>query len=349
MDIGPTGKLLEPFGDLSFDDAVEIFAKTIRLGVKCGVDLIVIETMNDAYETKAAVVAAKENSTLPILVSNAYSNGNRLLTGASPAVMVSLLEGLGADIIGANCSFGPKQLEDVMDEMLKSASVPVSLKPNAGLPQVKDGKVFYDITAEHFGSDVAKMVEKGISAVGGCCGTTPEHISNLALSLKDFSKIETEKNGHTVISSRSNITVWGDAKIGKIESPFTYDNIYDVIDQGQELADDGANILSFDISVCNLEEIKDAVNEWQMMVDIPVMVKTQDPSLLENFLRYYNGKVAVGEINFDKNLLSAVFPIIKKYGGVACIKVSNKTEVSDTLSLAERFNIDNKNIIFNKA
>lgn len=347
LDIGPTGKLLEPFGDLSFDDAVEVFAKTIRIGVKHGVDLIVIETMNDSLETKAAMVAAKENSTLPVLVSNAYSNGNRLLTGAPPAVMVSMLEGLGADILGANCSFGPKQLEGVMDEILAYASVPVSLKPNAGLPQVKDGKVYYDVTASDFGTDVALMVEKGISAVGGCCGTTPEHINKLYENLKNFSKSELEEKNLPIISSRSNFVIFNqDTSIGEIKIPFSYDDVYDVIDMGQELIDEGADILALDISECNLEEIKDAANEWQMMVDAPIMIKASDPCLLQSFLRYYNGKGAVGKIDYDKDVLSAIFPIIKKYGGVAVINAKDEKEKSDTILFAKSFGISAKNIVF---
>ncbi len=349
LDIGPTGKLLEPFGDLSFDDAVEVFAKTIRIGVKYGVDLIVIETMNDSLETKAAVVAAKENSSLPILVSNAYSNGDRLLTGASASVMVSLLEGLGVDILGANCSFGPSQLEGVMDEILKTASIPVSLKPNAGLPQVKDGKVYYDVTAKDFGTDVAKMVEKGISAVGGCCGTTPEHISNLYKNLKDFSKVKTEEKNLALVSSRSNFVAFNeDLSIGEIDIPFTFDNVYDAIDQGQELQDEGLSLLSFDISECDLEEIKDAVNEWQMMVDMPIMIKAQNPVLLEKFLRYYNGKAAVGKIAFDEDVLSSLLPIVKKYGGVLVVKVKDENEINNVALLAEKFSFASKNIVFEK-
>ena len=134
LDIGPTGRLLKPYGDLDFEDAVDVFAQVVRLGVKYGADLIFIETMNDSYETKAALLAAKENSTLPVFVSNAYGEDGKLMTGASPAAMVAMLEGMGADAIGANCSLGPKQLRGVVEELLSCASVPVMLKPNAGLP-----------------------------------------------------------------------------------------------------------------------------------------------------------------------------------------------------------------------
>ena len=154
LDIGPLGRLLKPYGDLDFEDAVSVFAKTIRLGVKYGADLIFIETMNDSYETKAALLAAKENSNLPVFVSNAYGEDGKLMTGANPAAMVALLEGMGADAIGVNCSLGPKALTPVVNEYLKYASVPVLLKPNAGLPRAAEGKTFYDVWPEEFAADV---------------------------------------------------------------------------------------------------------------------------------------------------------------------------------------------------
>ena len=146
LDIGPCGKMLKPYGELDFEDAVSLFAETIKIGVKCGVDLIFIETMNSSYETKAALLAAKENSSLPVFVSNAYGEDGKLLSGTTPAAMVSMLEGMGADAIGCNCSLGPKQLSSVVGELLRCASVPVIMKPNAGLPVVIDGKTFYNVT-----------------------------------------------------------------------------------------------------------------------------------------------------------------------------------------------------------
>ena len=171
LDIGPTGRLLKPFGDFDFEEAVEVFANTVRLGVKHGADLIFIETMNDSYETKAAVLAAKENSDLPIFVSNAYGEDGKLMTGATPAAMVAMLEGLGVDALGANCSLGPKQLRGVVDELLRYASVPVILKPNAGLPCSCGGETHYDVTPEEFAAEVRDMVVGGVSVIGGCCGS----------------------------------------------------------------------------------------------------------------------------------------------------------------------------------
>ena len=176
MDIGPLGKLLKPYGDYEFDDAVKAYALSAKIGTEAGADLIFIETMNDSYDTKAALLAAKENSDLPVFVSNAYGSDGKLMTGADPKAMVAMLEGMHADAIGANCSLGPDQLIGVMEDYLKYASVPVLLKPNAGLPRSENGKTVYDVFPEEFSQSVAKLLEKGVRITGGCCGTTPDFI-----------------------------------------------------------------------------------------------------------------------------------------------------------------------------
>ena len=176
LDIGPTGKMLAPYGDFDFEDAVNVFKKTVELGVKYGADLIFIETMNDSYETKAALLAAKECSDLPVFVSNAYGEDGKLMTGASPSAMAAMLEGMGADAIGVNCSLGPKALSGVVCEYLKYSSLPVILKPNAGLPKSVDGKTVFDVAPDEFACEVKILIEKGVHLAGGCCGTTPEYI-----------------------------------------------------------------------------------------------------------------------------------------------------------------------------
>ena len=188
LDIGPTGKMLKPLGDLDFEEAVEIFAATVRLGVKYGVDLIFIETMSDSYETKAALLAAKENCDLPVFVSNAYGEDGKLMTGASPAAMVALLEGMGADAIGVNCSFGPNTLMPVISEYLKYSSLPVFFKPNAGLPSVVDGVTVYDLSPEEFADRLCDAASMGVGILGGCCGTTPKHIAALKNALSGCSR-----------------------------------------------------------------------------------------------------------------------------------------------------------------
>ena len=212
LDIGPLGRLLKPYGDLDFEDAVSVFAKTIRLGVKYGADLIFIETMNDSYETKAALLAAKENSNLPVFVSNAYGEDGKLMTGANPAAMVALLEGMGADAIGVNCSLGPKALTPVVNEYLKYASVPVLLKPNAGLPRAAEGKTFYDVWPEEFAADVVDLMQKGVRIAGGCCGTTPEHIAALTRTA-DFSPVPMTGKNHTLVSSYTHAVFFGEKPV----------------------------------------------------------------------------------------------------------------------------------------
>ena len=213
LDIGPTGKLLKPLGDLDFEDAVEVFAKTVRIGVACGVDLILIETMNDSYETKAALLAVKENCDLPVLVSNAYGEDGKLMTGATPATMVAMLEGMGADAIGANCSLGPDQLRSVINELLSCASVPVILKPNAGLPNVVDGKTVYDVDAKSFAESVTDLVKAGVRIVGGCCGTTPDYIRTLTEKTAHISPVPVTDKNITAVSSYTHAVVFGDSPI----------------------------------------------------------------------------------------------------------------------------------------
>ena len=166
LDIGPSGKLLKPYGDLDFEDAVKLFSEVAILGEKHGADLVIIETMNDSYETKAALLAVKESTSLPVIVTNAYGEDGKLLTGASPEVMALILEGMGADAIGANCSLGPDKLRPIIKKLLECSSVPVVMKPNAGLPREADGETVFDVTPEEFAKEVAELVRAYILAGG---------------------------------------------------------------------------------------------------------------------------------------------------------------------------------------
>lgn len=179
LDIGPLGKLLAPLGELDFNEAVAVFSKTVTAASEFCFDLILVETMNDLYETKAALLACKENSTLPVFVTNAYSEDGRLLTGASPEIMASLLESMGAAAIGVNCSLGPSQMLPIVEKLLSNTSLPVIMKPNAGLPVLSDGVSRYDVDETAFTECVAESLKKGVRIVGGCCGTTPSYISAL--------------------------------------------------------------------------------------------------------------------------------------------------------------------------
>ena len=213
LDIGPTGKMLKPYGELDFEDAVAVFAKTVKLGVKYGVDLVFIETMNDSYETKAALLAAKESCDLPVFVSNAYGGDGKLMTGAEPAAMVAMLEGMGADAIGVNCSLGPNALRGVVEQYVKYASVPIIVKPNAGLPKSVDGVAFYDVSANDFASEVTELIECGARIAGGCCGTTPEYISSLTATSSQIAVHPIDKKDVTCVSSYTHAVFFDDSPV----------------------------------------------------------------------------------------------------------------------------------------
>ncbi|MBQ5758134.1 MAG: homocysteine S-methyltransferase family protein, partial [Clostridia bacterium] len=209
LDIGPSGRMLKPYGDLDFEDAVQVFSETVKAGVRAGADLIFIETMNDSYETKAALLAAKENCSLPVFVSNTYGADGRLMTGASPAAMVAMLEGMGADAVGVNCSLGPKALIPVIEEYLRTASVPVLCKPNAGMPRPQDGKTVFDIGPEEFSLDMTDMISRGVRIAGGCCGTDPEFIRRLVSRSAGLDPLPIVRKNITVVSSYTRAVEFG--------------------------------------------------------------------------------------------------------------------------------------------
>ena len=371
LDVGPTGKLLKPLGDLDFEDAVNVFSKTVKLGVKYGVDLVLIETMNDSYETKAALLAVKENCELPVLVSNAYNEDGKLMTGATPSAMVALLEGMGATAIGANCSLGPKQLTKVAEELLENASVPVILKPNAGLPEVKNGKTKFNVTPEEFAEDVTKLLKKGLRVVGGCCGTTPDYIKSLTEKSKDLKPMETQNKNLTVVSSytkavkflnspiligeRINPTGKKRFKQALIENDISY-----ILNEGVSQQEKGVHILDVNVGLPDIDEVtmlKNTVCELQAVIDLPLQIDTADVSAMENALRIYNGKALINSVNGKKESMKAIFPLVKKYGGVVVALTLDENGIPETaegrveiakniLKVAKEYGIEKNNIIF---
>ena len=371
LDIGPSGKLLKPLGDLDFEDAVAVFAQTVKLGVKYGADLIFIETMNDSYETKAALLAAKENSDLPVLVSNAYGEDGKLMTGANAAAMVALVEGMGADGIGANCSLGPKQLRGVVEELLANASIPVVLKPNAGLPKSVNGKTVFDVMPEDFAQEVTELVEKGVRIVGGCCGTTPEYIHALYQKTQDKEPCElTEKNitavssyTHAVkfekepilIGERINPTGKKRFKQALVEHDIDY-----ILGEGIRQEEKGVHILDVNVGLPDIDEVElltTAVCELQGVTDLPLQIDTSNVNAMESALRRYNGKAMINSVNGKKESMEAVFPLVKKYGGLVVALTLDEGGIPDTaegriaiaekiLSTAAEYGIAKKDIIF---
>ncbi len=329
LDIGPTGKLLKPYGDLGFEEAVEAFAKVVRLGVKYGVDLILIETMGDAYETKAALLAAKENSDLPVLVSCAYGEDGKLMTGASPEAMVALLEGMGADGVGVNCSLGPKQMKATVERLLRFSSLPVLVKPNAGLP-VTDGKnTYYDVNEIEFAQTVAEFVKKGARLVGGCCGTTPAYIEALTALIKDVQPVPATPKTHTCVSSYTHaVTFEKPVLIGERINPtgkkrfrqaLAEKDVGYVLNEGIAQEEKGAQILDVNVGAPGIdekEELPRYIRELQAVTDLPLQIDTSDPVAMERAMRLYNGKPLVNSVNGKKESMDEIFPLVKKYGGV---------------------------------
>lgn len=373
LDVGPTGKLLKPLGNFDFEDAVAVFAETVRLGVKYGVDLILIETMNDSYETKAALLAAKENSDLPVLVSCAYGEDGKLMTGASPAAMVAMLEGMGADAIGVNCSLGPRALAPVVQEYLRLASVPVLLKPNAGLPVVVEGETVYNVDPDEFARDVAALVHDGVRVAGGCCGTTPAHIAALTAEIRrqGLIAVPVTPKTHTVVSSYTHAVTFGKdpVLIGERINPtgkkrfkqaLTEHDVGYVLSEGIRQEEAGADILDVNVGLPEIDEpalLTETVCELQAVTDLPLQIDTSDPVAMESALRRYNGKAMVNSVNGKEESLRAVLPLVKKYGGVVVALTLDESGIPDTaegrvaiarriLEAAAAYGIAKKDVIF---
>ncbi len=371
LDVGPTGRMLKPYGDLDFEDAVEIFAKTVRLGVKYGADLIVIETMNDSYETKAAVLAAKENSCLPIFVSNAYGEDGKLMTGATPEAMVAMLEGMGADAIGVNCSLGPKALASVVEKYLEASSIPILLKPNAGLPKAVNGKTVYDILPEEFALEVCSLIKKGVRIAGGCCGTTPDYILATVKASKGLTPVEITKKNITCVSSYTHSVVFGNAPVligerinptGKkrFKEALKAHDIDYILKEGIAQQEKGVHVLDVNVGLPEIDEVemlRTSVSELQAIIDLPLQIDTSDATAMEAALRRYNGKAMINSVNGKKESMEAVFPLAKKYGGLTVALTLDENGIPDTaegrlaiakniLAEAEKFGIDKKDIIF---
>ena len=382
LDIGPTGRLLKPMGDLDFEEAVSIFAKTVQIGAAYGVDLIMIETMNDSYETKAALLAAKENSDLPVIVSNAYSENGKLMTGASPAAMVALLESMGADAIGVNCSFGPDKLAPIVREYLQYASVPVILKPNAGLPHSEGGCTVYDILPEEFSQITAGLVKEGVRVAGGCCGTMPDYIKALCNSLP-FPREAPRSGGRvpihnqdnkvpkTVISSYTHAVAFTDDPVligerinptGKkrLKEALRNNELDYILGEGLKQQSAGAQVLDVNVGLPEIDEpamLSKVVYELQAIIDLPLQIDTSDPVAMEKALRIYNGKPLINSVNGKQDSMDAIFPLMKKYGGTAIALTLDENGIPETaegrVAIAKRiietaasYGIDKKDLIF---
>lgn len=351
LDVGPLGKMLEPLGDLPFEEAVDIFSETVRAGVAAGVDCIVIETMNDAYETKAAVLAAKECCDLPIFVTNVYDETGKLMTGATPEVMAAMLEGLRVDAIGANCSLGPKQMLNILPGLVASTNLPIIMKPNAGMPRSENGKTVYDVEADTFAQLMCDMVSDGACILGGCCGTTPEYIKAMTKATERMTPVERPHHCHTVISSYAQLVSFGHAPVligerinptGKkrFQQALREHDIGYILSEALKQEEKGVHALDVNVGLPEINEgnmLTDCVKEIQSVTALPLQIDTADPCAMEAALRIYNGKAMINSVNGKQESMDAVFPLAAKYGGVIVCLTLDENGIPETAE--ERYEI----------
>ena len=341
LDIGPLGQLLEPTGTLSFDDAYRHFACQICAGAAAGADLIVIETMTDLNEARAALLAAKENATLPVLCTMTFEENGRTFTGCSVSSMALTLEGLGADAIGFNCSLGPAQLRPMVEELLRWTTLPVIVKPNAGLPD--PGGKGYDIAPWQFAAQLAELADLGVTILGGCCGTTPQYIKELATALDKRIRPKVSPNIPAAIcSSAKTVVLDGPRVIGERLNP-TGKKLFQaalrsgdmdyLLAQGLQQVRAGADILDVNVGLPDIDEeamMRRTVDALQGVTDTPLQIDSTKPAVLEAALRRYAGKAIVNSVNGDEESLNAVLPIVKKYGAAVVGLTLDKNGIPKT-------------------
>ena len=370
LDIGSIGKLLKPLGEISFDEAYKTFRDIIIAGDKAGADLILIETVSDSYEIKAAVLAAKENSNLPVVVTMIFDESGKLLTGGDVASITAMLEGLGVDAVGFNCGLGPEQMKNLLPQLTVCCSLPVVVNANAGLPVVVNGQTVFNVAPEEFAQSVKTLVEMGAGIVGGCCGTTPAHIQRVVELCKDMEiKPVTDKNltvvssyNHAVYFTRKPLIIGerinptGKSKFKQALREHDMEYIYK---EGLAQEEKGAQILDVNVGLPEIDEprlMEEAVTGIQAIIDLPLQIDTSDTAAMERGLRYYNGKPMLNSVNGKKESMESVFPIAKKYGAVLvclCLDESGIPEtVEGRLRVAEKlvktaaeYGIPRKNLV----
>ncbi|MBR2929649.1 MAG: homocysteine S-methyltransferase family protein [Clostridia bacterium] len=371
LDIGPTGRVLKPYGDLDFEDAVALYRRVASLGAAHGADLIYIETMTDLYELKAAMLGVKEACSLPFFASLAFGEDGRLMTGADPLAALALAEGMGASAVGVNCSLGPRALYPVLNKLTENASIPVLFKPNAGLPHMKDGRAVFDLSCEEFATEVEAAIAMGVSAVGGCCGTTPDYIRALYERLGECKPQRKEVRKQTVVASGRGSVAFAERPIligerinptGKrrFKEALLNNDISYILAEGIREEECGADILDVNVGLPGIDEpsmLKRVTEELQAVVDTPLELDTSSPEAMEAALRTYNGKALINSVNGKRESLDAILPLCKKYGGVLIALTLDEEGIPESaegrlaiaeriLAEAEKYGIGKEDIIF---
>jgi len=370
LDIGPTGKLMKPHGELSFEDAYKAFSEQIQAGEAAGADLVLIETMSDIYEAKAAILAAKENSQLPVICTMTFQQDGRTLTGTDVLTMVNILQSLGVDALGANCSLGPKEMMRLVEELVRYSKVPIIIQPNAGLPKIQSGKTYYEADAQEFSQYAKLMAEKGVTIIGGCCGTTPEHIRSIRDALKDLAPVKRQIADITAVSSYSKTVILSDGIniIGERINPSGKPKMQDalksrnyeyIIKEAIKQRDAGAKIINVNAGLPEIDEkeaLVELVTKLQGTINLPLMFDSTKPQVLEAACRVYSGRPIINSVNGKESSMRALFPIAKTYGACVIAMTIDENGIPKTaearLKIAEKiietamsYGIDKKDII----
>ncbi len=370
MDMGPIGRLIEPMGDLSFDEAYDLFKEMAICGENAGADLILIETMGATYEIKAAVLAAKENTNLPVFVTCAFDQNSKLFTGANVGAVVAMLEGLRVDAFGLNCGFGPDELYPVVEEMCRISSTPIIFNPNAGLPKQKDGVTFFDVTPDAFAVSMRKAADLGLCVMGGCCGTTPEHIGAMIELCGDVIPCVPQNKGITMVSSYTHSVEIGKEPLivgerinptGKkrFKEALRNGEISYILGEGISQQDAGAQILDVNVGLPEIDEstmLESTVKKLQAIIDLPLQIDTSNMQAMERAMRCYNGKPLINSVSGKAESMRAVFPLVQKYGGTVVGLVLDENGIPSTaegrvqvakkiIATAAEYGIDKKDII----
>ncbi|MDR2941808.1 MAG: homocysteine S-methyltransferase family protein [Treponema sp.] len=353
LDIGPTGKLLAPFGDLDFEAAVDIFSEMIKAGTRAGADMVLIETMNDTYEIKSAMLAVKENCALPLFVTFTPDSTGRLLNGADIQTAVCLIESLGADALGFNCGLGPSQLKSLLPELIRHSSIPAIVSPNAGMPKIINGKTEYNLPPREFAEEMAELAHNA-QIIGGCCGTTPEHIAEAVRACKNIPlPIVTQKNvtsvcsyGETVVFGEKTVIIG--ERLNPTGKPRMKKALYDgdmdfLYREGLEQIEHGAQILDINVGLPGIDEeplLARLMCGLQSVTKVPLQIDTASAVAAKRALRLYNGKPLLNSVSGKKESLETVLPLVKKYGATVvalCLDDSGIPETAEgRIKIAEK-------------
>ena len=339
--LGPTGKLIRPLGELSFEEVFDVYAEQVTALTEAGVDYFILQTMIDIQEMRAALLAAKQYGRVPVVCQMTFEASGRTVTGTDPATAAVTLEALGADMIGANCSLGPDQLLPLIEKMVAATALPVTLRPNAGMPMLQDGRTVFPLSPEQYAAWVPRIVDAGVTTIGGCCGTTPAHIAAVRDALRGLQPVAVEsplRQAHC-LTSRSSTVYFGTGFpiriIGERINPtgrkamaaeLREGNLATVKHDALAQQEAGAAILDVNAGVPGIDQpalMTRLVEELSQLVTLPLSIDTTDPETLEAGLRIYPGRALVNSVSAEPERLEKFLPIAKKYGAaVLCLPLA---------------------------